>query len=98
METREITDKLLEKRAMYQQSLKAAEEAKANFRDLIESITEEQVEVMRSILGNSYFDLALIDLDRIQTDEEYFDQCQARYTQMITKLHDYLEDELNVRN
>lgn len=42
METREIRDKLLEKRAMYQQSLKAAEEAKANFRDLIESITEEQ--------------------------------------------------------
>ena len=39
METREIRDKLLEKRAMYQQSLKAAEEAKANFRDLIGSIT-----------------------------------------------------------
>ena len=95
METREIRDKLLEKRAMYQQSLKAA---KANCRDLIASITEEQVEVMRSILGNSYFDLALIDLDRIQTDEEYFEQCQVRYTQMITKLHDYLEDELNVHN
>lgn len=98
METREIRDKLLERRAMYQQSLKAAEEAKKSFMELIESITDEQIEIMKSVLGNDYFDLMSIDLNRIQTDTEYFDRCQERYSQMLVKLHDYLEGELNVHN
>lgn len=95
MKTSEIRDRLLEQRALYQQSLKAAEEEKKSFKEVIRGITEEQREIMRKVLGADFLDPATIDLDRIQNDREYFNTCQERYIKMLTELHDYLEAALN---
>lgn len=96
METSEIRDKLLEQRAIHQQALKAAEEELAVFERVIGSITDEQKEIMIRVLGEKYFDLSIIDLQRLCKDKEYLVECQARFDVMVAGLHSYLEEEINV--
>lgn len=96
METSEIRDKLLEQRAIYQQSLKAAEEELKAFSDIIISITDEQYDAMMRVLSDKFYDLRTIDLKRLCKDREYLDDCKTRFETMVTELHRYLEVEVNV--
>lgn len=96
MRTSEIRDRLLEQRALYQQSLRVAEEEAENFRNAMKEITDEQKEEMQRILGAQYFDVSAMDLERIKEDESYLNQCQEKLDKMINGLHEYLEEELSV--
>ena len=96
METSEIRDKLLEQRAIQQQAIKAAEEELAVFERVIDSITEDQKEIMIRVLGENYFDLSTLDLQRLCKDKEYLACCQSRFDVMVAALHSYLEAEINV--
>lgn len=96
METSVIRDKLLEQRTIYQQSLKSAKEEAEKFQKIISEISEEQKEEMMRILNDKYFDVTLIDLERIQNDREYLNECSQKFERMILGLHSYLEAELDV--
>lgn len=95
METTKIRDTLLEKRALYQQSMQQAEQEAKKFSEIVNSISDEIQMELKSILGSNYVDLSSFDISRMQTDSEYFNSCKEKLNTMILELHKYLEAELN---
>lgn len=98
METGKIRDKILEQRALYQQSLQAAEAEAQKIRDVIANISEQEIMLMQSILGEKFFSLSEVDLDRVKNDSAYLNECQEKLDMMIRELHSYLEAEIDVQS
>lgn len=96
MDTSKIRDKILEQRALYQQSKQAAAAEAEKIQATLNSITKEEKSVLQDVLGDDYFDLTTIDLERIKSDETYLQTCQTALDLAIRKLHQHLEAAISV--
>ena len=93
MTVKEIRDKLVEQRTMRQNAIKESEKLCQEITQLIASIDEESMEVLRKY----EFDLAWlksIEVDRLKTDEEYKERIHSALTGVCGKLQKFLEEQL----
>lgn len=95
MRTSQIRDRLLEQRTLYLNSLEKSKEAITEISRIIDSVTDEQ-KIMLKNIGIDYNVIAAFDLERMQKDSEYLNECENNLNHVITDLHRYLEDALNV--
>lgn len=95
MRTSQIRDRLLEQRTLYLNSLEKSKEAITEISRIIDSVTDEQ-KIMLKNIGIDYNVIAAFDLERMQKDSEYLNECEKNLNHVITDLHRYLEDALNV--
>lgn len=96
METSEIRDKLLEKRALQQQAVQQAKLETERFIATAAGLTDGMKEQLMTVLGDKYVDICSFDIEKLQTDAEYAEACQQKIDVMVVELHKYLEAELRV--
>mgnify|MGYP004490245773 CR=1 FL=1 len=96
LETSKIRDKLTEQKTLYQRSLQESEAVAAKIENIIASVSDEDVEVVKVATGLDFRLIRSFDLVRMKTDSEYLKECEDRLNEFIQVLHSYLEDALNV--
>ena len=95
METREISEKLVAQRALYERSVREADEAAEKIKEILNSFSDDTIAKLK--LAN--FDLNVIkniDVDRMRSDSRYLMESKRTLSEFITQLHRYLETKLNV--
>lgn len=95
MKTSEIRDKLLEERTLYQQSLRESAEAAKKIQGILDSITDEDCELLQSI-GIDCTKIRFMNLEKVKCNSEYLNACQLELNSVINSLHSYLEASLGV--
>ena len=93
MTVKEIRDKLVEQRTMRQNAIKESEKLCQEITQLIASIDEESMEVLRKY----EFDLTWlksVEVDRLKTDEEYKERIHSSLTSVCERLQSFLEKQL----
>lgn len=96
METSKIRDRLMSQKALYQKSVEESAIRAAKIKETLDSITEDDINVLREATGVSFTPIKMFDLERMKTDQEYLQTCQTQLEQFTEILHKYLEDALNV--
>ena len=96
METSEIRDKLLTQKALYEESVRQSAQAMQNIRNILDSVTDAEIEIIQETVNFDYRYIKNFDLERMKTDSGYLQECTAKLNQLIEALHKYLEEALNV--
>lgn len=95
METKKIRERLTEQRAIYKASLENSERAVKKIKSIIDSIDQDSIKQLE-LQGLNVSVVQSFDLERMKTDKEYLQESQAKLTDVITALHQFLEDRLDV--
>lgn len=95
MTTQEIRDRLVTKRAEYQSVMIAVENACNEINEIRSKITEDDRQVLIAH-GVDISSILQIDVEKCKEDEEYLESCKNSIHEIVNKLHEILEGELNV--
>lgn len=86
MNSRDIRDKLLKEQALYEQSVIQSKQAISEIKEVIDGITEDSIRIA-SQYGVDLVPLKNMDLERMQTDDEYLKQCIELQQRVSSELH-----------
>jgi len=94
MTLKELRDKLVEQRTLYQKSVEASDNACQKIKECLAKFDHDTLEVLR---GNG-FDLSNIinvDLNLLRESPEALDAYSQQLDDVVRRLHLFLEKELN---
>lgn len=96
MTTKELRDLYTEKKTLHRSAIVRANEAKESILNTLKQIDMDFVSKLPESHGIDLSVLQTMDLERLQTDQEYLNEVQAALTEGAAKLKAYVERNLNV--
>lgn len=94
MDIKEIRDKLVEKRTLYNNAVRASQEACSDIRKILSQFSDEEIELLESS-GFGITKLLDVDLDKLKSDSDYLENYRKSLTELMDSISDYLLEELN---
>lgn len=93
MDIKQIHDKLVERRTLYDNAVKESQKACDEIQEILSRFSAEEIETLEQA-GFGVRELLSVDLKRVKVEPSYLEQYQARLTETIEQISAYLEEEL----
>lgn len=93
MTTKEIRERLIEKRTLYQNAVAEAEKACNSIGRILDSFDGESIELLRG-MGFGIDCIVGVDLAKLRSDEKYVKEFSNNVGSVVEGLHKYLESQL----
>lgn len=98
MTTSEIRDEMLKRKTLYEQSLITAEKSAKEIQERLALVEDETIHALMRRYGIDISWIRNIDYQRIKTDTTYRNQIAEKQEGAIQRLHNMLEEALDVQH